>query len=46
VTARTQGASKQPTRRSPNRQRLIARVAVWTVFLSGAAIYIPFALLG
>jgi hypothetical protein len=28
-------------RRSPNRQRLIARVAVWSVAASGAAIWLP-----
>ncbi len=29
------------TRHSPNRQRLIARLAVWSVALSGAAIWLP-----
>jgi hypothetical protein len=33
--------AKQPAKRSPNRQRMIARAAVWTVFLSGAAVFIP-----
>lgn len=31
----------RPNRGSPNRQRLIARLAVWSVALSGAAIWLP-----
>jgi hypothetical protein len=33
--------AKQPAKHSPNRQRMIARAAVWTVLLSGAAVFIP-----
>jgi len=32
------GVSRRP---SPNRQRLIARVAVWAVAVSGAAFMVP-----
>jgi hypothetical protein len=31
----------RPTKHSPNRQRLIARVAVWSVAVSGAALWLP-----
>ena len=31
----------RPLRHSPNRHRLIARVAVWSVAVSGAALWLP-----
>lgn len=31
----------RPTRGSPNRHRLIARLAVWSVAVSGAALWLP-----
>lgn len=41
MTAIPYTPAKQAARRSPNRQRLIARVAVWTVMLSGAVFVLP-----
>ena len=34
-------ATKGAVRRSPNRQRVIARVAVWAIALTSAAIWLP-----
>lgn len=38
-------AAMRSLRRSPNRQRLVARTALWTVALSGAAFWLPHVLL-
>ncbi len=44
TTARANGrklATTGAVRRSPNRQRVIARVAVWAIALTSAAIWLP-----
>jgi type VI protein secretion system component VasF len=41
AAAKLDGRKAAKARRSPNRQRLIARVAVWTVWLGAAAVIIP-----
>ena len=37
----TTASPKPARRRSPNRQRLVARVAVWAVALSAAGFFLP-----
>jgi len=44
MTARAHGrhlARTGAVRRSPNRQRVIARVAVWAIAITSAAIWLP-----
>ena len=41
ISRRYRPAIPALTKRSPNRQRAIARVAVWMVALSGAALWLP-----
>jgi hypothetical protein len=41
VSARTLSPAKPAAKRSPNRQRAIARIWVWTLGLGGAAFVVP-----
>src|SRR6202012_5213078 len=43
VSAETSIAPSRP-RRSPNRRRAVARMAVWAILLSGTAVLVPYLL--